>query len=71
MADNPMAFPSPDWNGKWEGPDANHGMSLRDWFVGHIAAAAVGSGVPFEPKALARDSFMLADAMLAEREGGK
>lgn len=44
------------------------GMELRDWFAGHIAGAAVASGVPFEPKALARDSFMLADAMLAERE---
>lgn len=67
--DNPPAFPlgvphmteyQPEW-----------GMSLRDWFAGQIAAAAVSGTInkgELNEKAIARDSYKFADALLAERE---
>ncbi len=36
------AFPSPDWNGDWKGPDANHGMTLRDYFAGQALTGLIG-----------------------------
>lgn len=55
--DGGPAFPSPDWNGSWAGPEANHGISTRDWFAGQasigpdephadLAAGLMGSDVP-------------------------
>jgi len=35
------AFPSPDWNGDWKGPDASHGMTLRDHFAGRALPALI------------------------------
>lgn len=70
MTEKMPAFPSPDWNGSWQGPDANHGMSLRDWFAGQALAgilpAAIGKANPLE-EAVAYGAYQIADAMLAER----
>lgn len=48
------------------------GMSLRDWFAGHIAggmAAFSGTiGVNYGPGEIAKRSYEVADAMLAARE---
>ena len=76
------AFPSPDWNGDWRGPDANHGMSMRDWFAGLaltsiISATSAGqhrvlfgeNGETIEA-AMAKDAYAVADAMIAARKGG-
>ncbi|MBC8719327.1 hypothetical protein [Ochrobactrum sp. Marseille-Q0166] len=35
------AFPSPDWNGDWKGPEASHGMTLRDHFAGQALPALI------------------------------
>jgi hypothetical protein len=55
------------------------GMSLRDWFAGQALAGALASGKLLSPsQALeaetvaefwARSSYIVADAMLAAREG--
>ena len=63
--------------------DIKEGMTLRDWFAGQIipaivAATSAGQHSPIRgggeqgneaiEKAMARDAYSLADAMLAERE---
>jgi hypothetical protein len=76
--ENPSAFPRPDDRdamgcGIREGSD---GMTLRDWFAGqalvglmshnaHDHCPLFGDGEPF-----ARDAYLVADAMLAERAKG-
>lgn len=69
--DNPNAFPEvPADSNAYEG---RPGMSLRDWFAGqaliglmshsvHDHCPLFGGGQPF-----ARDAYIVADAMLAER----
>jgi len=66
QSENPPAFPqalNPD------GPFG--GMTLRDWFAGQIAngmAAHSGTtGMGFGPGDIAKRSYGIADAMLAER----
>jgi hypothetical protein len=61
--DGGPAFPRPDWNGSWRGPDTFPGMSLRDWFAGQ----ALASFVPDTPQNKAEAAYAIADAMLAER----
>ncbi|KAB0570538.1 hypothetical protein [Brucella pituitosa] len=74
------AFPSPDWNGGWKGPDASHGMTLRDHFAGIamgalysngqtqaiISRCAKDDGVAATTYA-AKAAYEIADAMIAAR----
>ena len=48
------------------------GMTLRDWFAGHALCGAIAQGPTKDESygSLARVSYKLADAMLAEREKG-
>jgi hypothetical protein len=67
---NPPAFPSgygdprnPGWIGG--------GMSLRDWFAGQALLRVYNDGGRYSPegmKQVAKYSYAMADAMLAERE---
>jgi hypothetical protein len=75
--DGGPAFPRPDWNGSWIGPDSFSGMTLRDWFAGQamlpaflLALEAVKAnprGAKFDETDLAEGAYKFADAMLAER----
>ncbi len=63
------AYPSPDWNGDWKGPDANHGMALRDYFAIHadyldLSRHMVGSQ---GGRTVEEARYAFADAMLAAR----
>ncbi len=61
--------PERGWNQTYDA-----GMSLRDWFAGHVLSGCIaGIGVrgPFEGKdyeSTARFCYRIADAMLRERE---
>ena len=73
---NPLAFPG--------GPQANPGMTLRDWFAGQVIVGMMANdgllgdiiGLA-ESKGAARVlvasklAYEMADAMLAEREKGE
>jgi hypothetical protein len=68
LPENPPAFPTSATD------DVYDGMSLRDWFAGQCAAAALvnATGVSEEVASevfplVARLSYLMADAMLAER----
>lgn len=67
---NERAFPSPDWNGNWSGLDANHGMTLRDWFAGQalVGLAEMYHGSAFDPQGVATSAYSFADAMLVARK---
>ena len=47
--------------------DAHAGMTLRDWFAGRAISAIIRENPYAETKALARDAYRVADAMLAAR----
>ena len=74
--DGGPAFPSPDVFR----PDGvhvaggHHGMSLRDWCAGQIAAGMAAysgtSGLSYGPGEIAGRSYQIADAMLTARKGG-
>ena len=49
----------------------NVGMTLRDWLAGRLAAAMISTGIYKDPETLARDTYAMTDAMLAEREKGE
>jgi len=71
MADTP-AFPLPEYI---HPDDAGYcGMTLRDWFAGGIAnglsAHSETAGLAYGPGEIARRSYEIADAMLAERAKG-
>ena len=64
--ENPYAFPAPDD----DRPSDGYGMTLRDWFAGQAITGFVSAGKPSPlpgPAELAEYSYVLADAMLAER----
>lgn len=62
--ENPPAFPVQDY-GAFQYP----GMSQRDWFAGMaLAGMCAAPGGPIDQTEMARFSFVVADAMLAERE---
>ena len=75
--ENPAAFPLNPTNDPTPGAFCPEpGMTLRDWFAGqaliglmsnstHDHCPLFGDGVPF-----ARDAYIVADAMLAERAKG-
>lgn len=72
MADNPLAFPSgwPD-----HGLEPVGGMFLRDWFAGQALTSTMSLVTSIESEAgetmaqtFARKAYVIADAMLAERE---
>lgn len=71
--ENPPAFPRTLDSDEVQFCSAQEGMSLRDWFAGqaliglmthsaHDHCPLFGDGDPF-----ARDAYIVADAMLAER----
>ncbi len=67
-----MAFPSEQHetlDGSWN-QTFDPGMSLRDWFAGHVAggmAAYSGTaGASFGPGDIAKRAYEIADAMLVE-----
>jgi hypothetical protein len=69
------AFPVPEANRLSDGTYCNEGMTLRDWFAGQALAGMLAAnprhqsdGSPSEHAA--RASYMMADAMLAERSTG-
>lgn len=47
--------------------DQMPGMSLRDWFAGQIAAGMASRDGSFSSSYIAIQSYLTADAMLAER----
>ena len=62
---NPRAFPSAAID------PAFGGMTLRDWFAGQALAAMSRLGDDdTTARSIAYDAYLLADAMLAERERG-
>lgn len=63
------AFPSPDWNGDWKGPDASHGMTLRDHFAGQALQGMLNSKAlaHLHPHTQAAKAYEYADAMIAAR----
>ena len=72
--ENPSAFP--EVPGDFNAYEGRAGMTLRDWFAGqalvglmshnaHDHCPLFGDGEPF-----ARDAYLVADAMLAERAKG-
>ena len=71
---NLNAFPSQSY-GSDGMPSAEHdsGMTLRDWFAGQalsvMAGMQIGHGLPREEiaRVVSEAAFMLADAMLTER----
>jgi hypothetical protein len=71
MRDEKAAFP-----GSYADGNAR-GMTLRDYFAGQaLAGSLTGTGVEFvtnEEKAqrFSKEAYLLADAMLAEREKGE
>lgn len=66
---NPFAFPCPSQIG--QNPESL-GMTLRDWFAGQALAAAVRAFSPWSAgkacNEVARECYLMADAMLSERE---
>jgi hypothetical protein len=65
--DNPNAFPTNDIT------PCHPGMTLRDWFAGQalsaLAGMQIGHGLSSEEiaRVVSEGAFMLADAMLTER----
>jgi len=51
---------------------SNAGMSLRDWFAGQamqgLIEATVGPETVWTPDELAESAYVMADAMLSQRE---
>lgn len=81
--DGGPAFPRPDWSGSWAGPYTFSGMTLRDWFAGHVLAGKLPTEtftmeVGFDEDAeavrerwraeLAQFCYVMADAMLEARK---
>ena len=67
MTDNPPAFPNT--GNRFDGRIAE-GMTLRDWFAGQALAGLYASetdDTEYEAAYAARRSYVIADAMLAER----
>jgi hypothetical protein len=70
---NPPAFPVPPSIVSEHGDIyyAAEGMSLRDWFAGQALLRVYNDGGRYSPegmKQVAKYSYAMADAMLAERE---
>lgn len=62
---NPPAFP------RSYAADGHNGMSLRDWFAGLVLEGLHGIPVnKLECESVARHCYMMADALLAERQKG-
>lgn len=77
--DGGPAFPRPDvtWSDaeRLTGTQGHPGMSLRDWFAGQaLAGGTVFFGDDWADRSvwdselIAKQAYMIADAMLAERE---
>jgi hypothetical protein len=70
--DNPPAFPP---NAGWRDNDPDcRGLSMRDWFAGQAIEVMVrmsgdGDG-GWDPAAVAVGCYLIADALLAERQKG-
>lgn len=67
--DGGPAFPhvNPNYDGNWNKEPQRGGMTLRDWFAGQAISAIIRENPYAETKALARDAYRVADAMLAAR----
>ena len=72
----PMTCPGnhPNGNPCWNYHETGSGMTLRDWFAGQVAAdltkdlSVDPSDCPYDDHDLARDAYMIADAMLEARK---
>lgn len=66
--ENPPAFPtlgSVAYNSDWQ---TEHGMTLRDWFAGHLAAAEVASaGANFDAAEALAEAADIAGQTIPER----
>ena len=68
--DGGSAFPSEQserQDGTWN-QTYNPGMSLRDWFAGHVISPMLIQAYGNTPAILAEKAYQLADAVLQERE---
>ena len=67
--ENPPAFPNTG-NSVWQ-LEPTEGMTLRDWFagqaIGHIVAAAASTHAGIPTASMAKDAYLIADAMLRAR----
>lgn len=68
------AFPPGIAVGPSDDAVSSHGMSLRDWFAGNIAAGMAAhsgtAGMDYGPGEIARRSYEVADALLSARWDG-
>ena len=73
--DGGPAFPCPDdyaQDGRpIYGPRNIQGMSIRDWFAGQALASYADWGNAAPCDDVAAECYLMADAMLAERQKGK
>ena len=74
--DGGPAFPVPEENYISNGTYSNPGMTLRDWFAGQALVsmgptvkAAPGATLQDVAESMASTAYVVADAMLAAREG--
>jgi sulfite reductase beta subunit-like hemoprotein len=68
--ENPPAFPH-QWCNEHHVWHFEDGMTLRDWFAGQALLRVYNDGGRYSPegmKQVAKYSYAMADAMLAERE---
>lgn len=68
--DGGQAFPR-TWTAGSNGeywPDSESGMSLRDWFAGQALTGLIHKDVEADPRRIAKGAYIIADAMLAERQ---
>ena len=67
--DGGLAFPIPDV--PYPNGNVQHGwngMTLRDWFAGQALVGLVGRAETNDGLAIAKDAYVIADAMLRARE---
>jgi hypothetical protein len=70
-SDNPQAFPSEEKDGRGEHFQNHFGMTLRDYFAAkalHGAMTGKEYAVYTTPEELAEVAYIMADAMLKQRE---
>jgi hypothetical protein len=54
------------WYGDKLGGQLTHGMTLRDWFAGMALQGLLASTKTNDALVIAKDAYIIADAMIAE-----